>query len=360
MTSEQIEKRKKRLWRLVGPDADAMLLVSSENVRYLSGFTGTEGTLLLLKNRSFFLTDGRYRIQAKQQVKDYSLLIFREKFSELGRLIKKLKIKILGIEGRSVTLAFIKELEKQTAGVTLKTVVSELDNFRVVKSRDEINILKKAALIASESLQDIIPEIKPGIKEIEIAAELEYCLRKRGGDDIAFQTIVASGPRSALPHGVSSRRKINKGDFVIIDYGVVYEGYCSDETCTFVVGKPTVKQKKIYEIVKKAHDQAVKFTTKGLLLKDVDGVARRYINRMGYGKYFNHSTGHGIGLCVHEPPAVSPRANDKIKTGMVFTIEPGIYVPGWGGVRIEDTVVARTRGCEVITKSDKELMSVGF
>lgn len=358
--SKRLKKRIKKLWQIVDTELDGMLITSPENVRYLSGFSGTEGTMVLTRSEGFFLTDGRYTTQARQQVKDFTVITFKEKWKEIGRIIKKLKIKFLGFESRNLTVAFLHDLEKEAPSITLKHYAEALDALRAVKDAEEIRILRKAALIASESLKEVIPLIKPGVREIDIATELEYHMRKKGGNAIAFQTIVASGYCSALPHGVASKKKIEKGEFVIVDYGVVYQGYSSDETCTFVVGKPTKKQKRIYETVKKAHDLAIEAVQHGKPLKEVDDAARSYIEKMGYKKYFSHSTGHGIGLSVHEPPVVSFRTNGTIQRGMVFTVEPGVYLPGWGGVRIEDTVVVKSSGCELITPTDKSLKSVGL
>ncbi|MEI6128328.1 MAG: M24 family metallopeptidase, partial [Pseudomonadota bacterium] len=266
----------------------------------------------------------------------------------------------LGFESRNITVAALRDFEKECACQKLLPQADELENLRAVKDAEELGILKQAAQIATESLRRAVVLIRPGIREIDIAVELEYQMRKRGGAAAAFQSIVASGYRSALPHGVASQKKIKRGEFLTIDFGTIYQGYCSDETCTFVIGEPTKKQKRIYETVKKAHDLALSSAAPGKYFKDIDAAARKYIARQGYARYFNHGTGHGIGLCVHEPPTVSFRSKAKVKKGMVFTIEPGIYLPSWGGVRIEDTVVAISRGCEVITKSDKNLQSVGI
>lgn len=344
----------------MGRDLGGMLITSPENVRYLSGFCGTEGTLLLTRREGFFLTDGRYTTQAKEEVVNFSVITFKEKWKEVGKLIKKLKIKSLGFESKNLTVAFLCDLEKEVRAVTLKPYAEALDSLRAVKDAEEIKILKKAALIAARSLAEVLPMIKPGVREKEIAAELEYRMRQKGGDEIAFQTIVASGYRSALPHGTASTKKIRPGEFVIIDYGVSYQGYSSDETCTLLVGKPSKKQIRVYETVKKAHDLAIAAVKPGKNLKDIDAAARRYIEKKGYKKYFTHGTGHGIGLCVHEPPLVSFRSKEKIKKGMVFTVEPGIYLPQWGGVRIEDTVVVKSDGCEPVTMSDKGLKIVGL
>ena len=354
-----LKKRAKKVFQLAGKELDGIFITSPENVRYLTGFSGSEGSLLLLKDQGFFLTDGRYTVQAGEQVKDFKTIIFKEKWKALGRLINKFKLKSIGYESKHLTLDLFNTLKKEAGTAKFDPLAKKLDKLRAVKETAEIRALKKAAAIAAESLEEVIPMISPGVKEVEIASELEYRMRKKGGERIAFQTIVASGWRSALPHGTATDKKIKKGEFVTIDYGVVYEGYASDETCTFVVGNPTKKQQKVYAAVKKAHDLAIKKVTTDRNLKEIDAAARKHIEKAGYGKYFTHSTGHGLGLYVHEYPVVSLRSKEKVKPGMVFTIEPGIYIPKWGGVRIEDTVLAKKQGFEFITKTDKTLRSVG-
>lgn len=353
-----MQRRVKKLWQLIDHKPDGLLMTSPENIRYLTGFSGTEGTLIITRREGFFLTDGRYTIQAKEQVKEFTVITFKEKWKEIGRLIKKLGISLIGFESRHLTTVCLHDLEKEFPAVECVPYADELDALRWIKDSKELSLLKHAAAIASESLSEVIPLIKPGVREMELAAELEYRMRKKGGDAAAFQTIIASGPRSALPHGVASDKKIMPGEFLIIDYGVVYKGYCSDETCTFVVGTPTKRQKHIYATVKKAHDASVGALIPGKHLTAIDAAARRYIEKQGYGKYFNHGTGHGIGLCVHEAPVVSFRSKATAQKGMVFTIEPGVYMPAWGGVRIEDTVVVTEKGCERITISDKNFRCV--
>lgn len=354
-----LKKRAKKVFSLTGKELDAIFITSPETVRYLTGFSGTEGSLLLLKDQGFFLSDGRYTAQAGEQVKDFKVIIFKEKWKTLAKLISRFKIKSIGYESKNLCLDLFNSMKKEAGTVKFDPLAEKLDSLRAIKETTEIRALKKAAAIAAESLEEVIPMIRPGVKEIEIASELEYRMRKKGGERIAFQTIVASGWRSALPHGNATEKIIKKGEFVTIDYGVMYEGYISDETCTFVVGKPTSKQKKIYDAVKKAHDLAIRKITVNRPLKNIDAAARNHIEKAGYGKYFTHSTGHGLGLCVHEYPVVSLHSKVTVKPGMVFTVEPGIYVPKWGGVRIEDTILVRKQGVEFITKTNKTLRSVG-
>jgi len=355
-----MNKKTKKLWELINHDTDGMLVTSPENVRYLCGFSGTEGTLLLTRGKSFFLTDGRYATQARQQIKQFSIVTFSEKWKSLARIIKKLRVRSLGFEARHVTVAFFRELQKESPGLKLNPYAEELDGLRMVKEPGEIRILRDAARIAAESLQEALRLIRRGIRELDIATELEYRMKKKGADGPAFKTIVASGVRSALPHGTATSKRIRPGELLTIDYGVVYQGYCSDETCTFVVGSPSPKQKKIYETVRRAHDRALQAIVPGQALKNIDAAARAHIAQNGYKKYFNHGTGHGIGLCVHEPPVVSFRSTMTAKKGMLFTIEPGIYIPGWGGVRIEDTVVVTDQGCEIVTPTDKRLRCIAI
>jgi len=350
-----MKKRIKRLWQLVDEKTEGMLITSSENVRYLCGFSGTEGSIFMTRREGFFLTDGRYTTQAREQVTGLAVITFREKVKGIASIIKKLRIRSVGYEARSLTVAFFKDIEKEVPEITLKPYSDSLDQLRTIKDAAEITLLKKAAHIAALSLTQVMPLIRPGVREIEIAAELEYRIRKNGGEGPSFPFIVASGYRGALPHGVASQKKIAAEDFVVIDYGAIYSGYASDETCTFVVGSPTRKQQKIYAIVREAHDRAIAVLKPRQSLKGIDGAARNYIEKQGYKKYFNHGTGHGIGLAVHEPPRVSFLSDATALEGMVITIEPGIYLPGWGGVRIEDTVVVLKKGVEIITEMNKAL-----
>lgn len=355
-----LTSRAKKAFRLAGKNTEAIFFTSPENVRYLTGFSGTEGSLLLTRGGGCFLTDGRYTTQAEKQVKDFKVITFREKWKTLAHLIQKLKITAVAYESNHLTLALFDAMKKAAGKTAFTPLDSRMDGLRALKQRDEISALKKAAGIAAESLEQVIPLIVPGVKEMDIASELEYRMRKKGGEGIAFQTIVASGHRSALPHGTATDKKIEPGDFVTIDYGVFYQGYASDETCTFVVGKPTQKQLRVYDTVRKAHDLALKKIRAGIPLKKIDLAARNHIEKNGFGKHFNHGTGHGVGLCVHEHPTVSFRSTDVAEPGMVFTVEPGIYIPGWGGVRIEDTVLVKKTGMELITRTDKALRCVGL
>jgi Xaa-Pro aminopeptidase len=351
-------KRFKKLWKYLGSEADGMLVTSPENVRYLSGFSGSEGTVLLGRSGGYFLTDGRYTTQAKREVSAFPVITFKKKWEKIGSLAKRLKIDQLGYESRAVSVAMLEELEKHVKGKLLP-VAAKLESLRACKDAAEIRTLKKAARIAALSLAEVLPMVCPGMREIDIAAELEYRMRRNGGQGCAFPTIVASGPRSALPHASTTDRTIRAGDLLTIDYGTLYEGYCSDETCTFIVGKAGARQKKIYTLVKNAHDRAIEALQHGKSAREIDAVARGCLKKGGCEKYFTHGTGHGVGLNVHEFPTVSPTSEAVLRSGMAITIEPGLYIPGWGGIRIEDTLVVRRQGCDFITRTAKDLTVLG-
>lgn len=350
--------RVKKLWKLIGPAADGVLISSPENVRYLCGFSGSEGNLLLTSGGGYFLTDGRYTTQARREVEVVQVVTFRKKWEKIATLAARLKIERLAYESRHISVAMLGELEKNTKK-ELYPVGAEIEAIRACKDAGEIRLLKRAARIAADSLAEVLPLIRPGMREIELAAELEYRMRLNGGQGCSFPTIVASGRRSALPHAATTTRAIRNGDLLTIDYGTVFEGYCSDETCTFVVGKPTTRQKKLYTLVKKAHDRAIEALEQGKSARKIDAVARGCIKRAGHEKYFIHGTGHGVGLNVHEYPTISTASEAMLQSGMVITIEPGLYIPGWGGIRIEDTLAVRTQGCDCITKTNKELTILG-
>jgi Xaa-Pro aminopeptidase len=336
-----------------------MLVTSPENVRYLCGFSGTEGTLLVARGSGFFLTDGRYTTQARREVAGFQVITFKKKWEQIGRLTARMNIKRLGYEARHVSVAMLQDLEKHAKRCEFVPVSAALDSLRARKDAGELRLMKQAARIAARSLAEVLPLIKPGLREVELAAELDYRMRCNGGQGSSFPAIVASGARSALPHAAPSDKRIRAGDLVTIDYGTLYEGYCSDETCTFVVGRATARQKKLYGLVKQAHDRAIDALAHGRSARDIDAVARDYLKDSGVGKHFTHGTGHGVGMAVHEFPSVSSASDALLERCMVVTIEPGLYIPGWGGIRIEDMLAVRTEGCEYITCTNKDLTVVG-
>ncbi|HWO77603.1 MAG TPA: Xaa-Pro peptidase family protein [Bacillus sp. (in: firmicutes)] len=335
---------------------DGMLITSAFNRRYLSNFTGTSGAVLISNEKAIFITDFRYVAQAGKQAKGFEIIKHSGSiFAEVGELVKKYGIQKLGFEEQHVTFSEYKHLQASVQ-CELVPVSNAVENLRLIKSDAEIKILKDAADIADAAFKYIIDVIKPGKTELEISNELEFFMRKCGATASSFDIIVASGSRSALPHGVASEKVIEKGDFVTLDYGALYKGYVSDLTRTVAVGEPSSELKEIYDIVLEAQLKAMDGIKAGITGKQADAIARDYISEKGYGEYFGHSLGHGIGLEVHEGPSLSFRSETVLKPGMVVTVEPGIYLPGKGGVRIEDDTIITENGNETLTHSTKDLL----
>ncbi len=337
---------------------DALLFLNLGNIRYLSGFTGSDGALLLFHDDGCFLTDSRYSTQASDEVPHFRKIVYQEKGSAISLALDAKGAKKVGFEAENMTVAFYKALAELMPGVELVPIGQELNYLRIVKDEEEMRLIGRAAEIASGALLGILGTIKPNISERNVALDLEFAMLKAGADDKAFDFIVASGERGALPHGKASDKKILSGELVTLDFGAIYKGYNSDETVTVAVGEPDSRQREIYQIVKDAHDLALESVKPGVSYKELDAKARDYIEGKGYCKYFGHGLGHGVGIDIHEKPVISFRSEGSLQEGMVFTIEPGIYLPGWGGVRIEDTVCVTADGCRVLTKITKDLLIV--
>ncbi|MBA4535785.1 aminopeptidase P family protein [Bacillus aquiflavi] len=335
---------------------DGMLITSMYNRRYMTGFTGTAGVALISGEKAVFITDFRYVEQASKQAEGYDIVQHSGQIEkEIGIQAKKLGINKLGFEEEHVTYANYKVYKEVIEG-QLIPVAEVIEKLRLIKNDSEIKILKEAADIADAAFKHILDFIRPGKSELEVSNELEFFMRKCGATSSSFDTIVASGYRSALPHGVASEKIIEQGDFVTLDFGAYYKGYVSDITRTVAVGQPDENLKEIYSIVLEAQLRGVEGIKPGLTGKEADALTRDYITEKGYGQYFGHSTGHGIGLEVHEGPGLSSRSNTILKPGMVVTVEPGIYIPGHGGVRIEDDIVITKDHNEALTHSTKELI----
>ncbi|UAC47214.1 aminopeptidase P family protein [Bacillus aquiflavi] len=335
---------------------DGMLITSMYNRRYMTGFTGTAGVALISGEKAVFITDFRYVEQASKQAEGYDIVQHSGQIEkEIGIQAKKLGINKLGFEEEHVTYANYKVYKEVIEG-QLIPVAEVIEKLRLIKNDSEIKILKEAADIADAAFKHILDFIRPGKSELEVSNELEFFMRKCGATSSSFDTIVASGYRSALPHGVASEKIIEQGDFVTLDFGAYYKGYVSDITRTVAVGQPDENLKEIYSIVLEAQLRGVEGIKPGLTGKEADALTRDYITEKRYGQYFGHSTGHGIGLEVHEGPGLSSRSNTILKPGMVVTVEPGIYIPGHGGVRIEDDIVITKDHNEALTHSTKELI----
>ena len=340
---------------------DGMVVTHLDHVRYLCGYTGTNGLLLIGPRYADFFTDFRYAEQAKKQVKGANVHIATK-----GDLIAVLKdypgfnvnnMKY-GFSEEYLNVGGLKKLEQVLPDAVLVGADKVLADMGWVKEPAELTNIKKAVKISDVAFERILQIITPGVRERELAAELEYQMMMLGSEKPAFETIVASGYRSAMPHGVASDKIVKKGEFITFDFGATVNGYVSDMTRTVVVGKATSRQKKIYNIVLRAQLAGIKKVKAGLTGTDVDAVCRKIIARAGYGKNFGHGTGHGIGYFVHLGPRISFQSKDKLKVNNVITIEPGIYLSGWGGVRIEDDVVVTRNGCKVLNKAEKKLLEL--
>lgn len=335
---------------------DGLLITSNYNRRYISNFTGTSGVVLIGLSDAKFITDFRYVEQASKQCVGFEIVKHVGTITdEVAEQAKSMGIKKLGFEQDHVTFSSFKTFEKAVEG-ELVPVSGLIEKIRLIKTDAEIKILKEAADIADAAYKHILDFIRPGLTELEVSNELEFFMRKAGATSSSFDTIVASGYRSALPHGVASEKIIEKGDFITLDYGAYYKGYVSDITRTLAVGEPDPKLKEIYQIVYEAQHLGMDGIKPGMTGKEADALTRDYISEKGYGEYFGHSTGHGIGLEVHEGPALSFKSDTVLVPGMVVTVEPGIYIPGLGGVRIEDDTIITEKGNETLTHSTKELI----
>lgn len=350
-----IERKVKVEDLLTEANLDAFVFFDLANIRYLCDFTGTDGVLVVSDQTDSFLSDSRYQTQAQQQVKSENLVCYQKKLDGIIAELKRLDVRRVGIESETLTVSTWLELQKKTIGkIEWVPVGKPLQRLRAVKDRDEIDSLEKAALLNLQAFNEIESLIAPGISEKELALALEFSLKHRGGEAKAFDFIVASGVRGALPHGLPSEKLIEPGDLITIDFGTRVNGYHSDETVTVAVGDVNSKSRDIYDTVLEAHDLALEAVVPGISLLALDAVARDYIVRAGYGDYFGHGLGHGVGLEIHEYPSLSPKSEGVIEEGMVITIEPGIYLPGYGGVRIEDTVVVTSDGYRCLTHISKQ------
>ncbi|MGC8659871.1 MAG: M24 family metallopeptidase [Desulfomonilaceae bacterium] len=344
---------------------DAVLLNTSEitrsaNVRYLSGFTGSDAALLISQNRLDLFTDGRYKTQSKNECTGFQIHVTRNKISSIVKLLRRLGVNHLGIEGTRISFDFVAALKRAAKEVSVFPLKNkDLVDLRLFKNGPEVDAIRSAAHIASSTCVGLLGLGIEGKSESDLAGQMELLFKKAGASSESFETIVASGTRSALPHGSPTGKIIQSGDLVVIDFGCIVSGYCSDETVTCVVGRASEEQSNIHSAVKEAHDRAIESLKPGVKAKDVDGIARESITKAGYGKYFMHSLGHGVGLEVHEPPYLSPRSDGVLDAGMVFTIEPGIYIEGFGGVRLESLVYLSSSGPEVLSEAPKTLISVG-
>ena len=348
--------------RTSGPAA--LLVTHLPNIRYLCGFTGSAAVLAVRVGprgtaKAAMFTDGRYTEQARSEVEGARVVI--AKGTALNAAVRWLESAAeIGVEAEHLTLAQRNAVagargRKRTPVKATRNLVEDL---RLVKDEQELQAIRKAVNLGASLLDTAVQAIRPGVSELEVAAEIEYAARRAGADAMSFETIVAAGPRSALPHGRASSHAIPRRGFVVLDFGVILGGYCSDMTRTVHVGRASADSRRLYQAVLEAQQAATAAVREGVAAGAVDEAARAVLRRAGYGKFFTHSTGHGVGLEIHEAPRVARRQPARLRAGMVITIEPGAYLGGQGGVRIEDMVAVNAKGCEVLTPAPKELIEL--
>ena len=335
-------------------NVEAMLISSFPNIYYYSNFSSEDGLLYITLNKCYLLTDSRYTVQAKEECKNFEVITLSKSYSDTILELLDDSVNNIGFEENIEYNRYKTFNDKFNRNM----ISLNIESLRNIKDENEIDRIRKACNIASKCYNHILKFVKVGMREKEVRNEMLRYMLELGASKESFDIIVASGKRGAMPHGVASDKKIKEGDFVTLDFGCVKDFYCSDITRTFVMGKPNKKMLEIYEIVKEAQQKGLDVIKPGIKASAVDKACRDFIEKMGYGEYFTHSTGHGLGILVHDSLAISPRSDIVLKEGMVFTVEPGIYIEGLGGVRIEDDVVVTSDGCEVLTKASKRLCKI--
>lgn len=337
-------------------DLDVLFVSNPHNVRYLSGFVeGKDAKIVITRAGATLITDGRYLVEAGQQPFPHRILLKR---SELNQLLGEFFQGRVGIEAEHLSVATLESFKRDFPALQFVSTTGVFENLRRRKTPEEIGLIRQAAELADRGFGQILPLLQPGIREIDVALELEYFLRKNGSEGLAFATTVASGERSAMPHGGASERAIQQGELVTLDFGCVVGGYCSDMTRTVAVGKLSDQLRSIYQAVLEAQALALEAVGPGSRGQDLDALARNHLASRGYGGHFTHGLGHGVGLFVHEGPSLNQTSQDTLEAGNVVTIEPGVYIPHLAGCRIEDLVLVTPTGHEVLSKSPKHLLEL--
>ena len=359
--NNQIEyepRRQRLLPALQQARVDGFLITGLPNIRYLAGFTGSNATLLITRDRALLFTDPRYQTQAPQE-SDCEVKITKGPLTaELQKWVNRLKLNSLGFEQNRITYDDYSELRGAIKGIRFKAIAGAVEALRAVKSPVETAAIKASVQLNSAALEQALRHFKASMTEVDLAAEIEYRMRRLGADGTSFDTIVASGARSALPHAHPTSHPINHDQLLLVDMGASVAGYASDMTRTYAVGKLDAKIRRMYRAVMESQLAAIDAIKPGVSCARVDSAAREVLRSYGLDKLFLHSTGHGLGLEIHERPRVGRKEGTKLKTGMVVTIEPGVYAEGLGGIRIEDTVAVTERGSEVLTPTGKELVAL--
>ncbi len=340
---------------------EAAIITDSKNRFYFTKFPSSAGIVLITKKEAYFLVDFRYFEKAKKEAQGIKVCLLKNTFGQIKEIFETLKIKRVLLENESLTFSEFNRYKRELEGyeITEKNILSkEIRSLRSIKAKREIENIKEAQRLTDETFEHIINFIKPQMSEREIALEMEFFMRKSGSEGVAFDFIVVSGENSSLPHGKPTDRKIKNGDFITMDFGAVINGYRSDMTRTIAVDSVTEKQRKVYETVLKAQEEAIRAIKPDAKCCDIDKIARDIIDKAGFENCFGHGLGHSLGLDIHESPACNTRDETLLQSGMIMTVEPGIYLENEFGVRIEDMVLVTESGCENLTKSPKELIII--
>jgi Xaa-Pro aminopeptidase len=354
--NEFTARRKEVERRLTEAKLDALVVGAAANVRYLTGFTGSNALVVMLPGRAVLLTDPRYRIQASQEVTCAVLVASGPLLPKVAGLLRRAKSRRVGFEKDRVTVETYQTLrDALPMRCSLEPLGGWIARQRMVKSEAEIAAIRRSVELNSKVFEQVVRRIRPGMREFELAAELDHRARRDGAEGPAFDTIVATGNRTALPHARPTAAKLPERGLVLIDMGAMLEGYASDMTRVLFFGRPVTRASRAYRAVLEAQLAAIDAVCPGVRAQAVDQAARRVLARHGLERAFVHSTGHGLGLEIHEPPRIGRKEKMPLERGMTITIEPGVYLEGFGGIRIEDTVVVTANGCEVLTPTRKEL-----
>lgn len=359
------EQRRRRLAALLdgltAAHVDALLVTSLANVRYLTGFSGSSALLLVSQREALLITDFRYQTQAAEEVGDSARVLIEPQSLWAGlwqQLAQQPGVQVLGFESAHLLHRDFQRLMEAGARWQWRPTLDLVETLRERKDPEEVQLIERAANVAIRALERTLAEVRVGMTELQVAGVLERALRDEGSEGFPFPSIVASGSRSALPHARATSARVREGDLLLLDFGAEVEGYCADITRTVVVGRASEEQREIYDVVRRANEQASHSIRAGMTGRDADAIARGYIEQRGYGDLFGHGLGHGVGLEVHEAPRLSRTADGALAEGAVVTIEPGVYRPGWGGVRIEDDVVLDAAGPRILTKFTRELIEI--
>jgi Xaa-Pro aminopeptidase len=353
-------RQKKFQQTLIDEELDGFAITHPANLRYLCGYSGSNGLLLFLAGRRMLFTDGRYSEQARDEVKGARVLIAKGSLlNEAAKRINKAKSAAIGFESDLTTVATEAQMRLLVHRRVQWKPTSELVmRQRIIKDGEELELIREAVNLGAKVYQQALQAIRPGVREMEVAGTLEFAARQAGADGMSFDTIVAAGKRGAMPHGRASKQPIPRRGFVVVDSGVILRGYCSDMTRTVHVGRVNRVEREWYGGVLEAQLVGVAAVRPGVTAREVDEAARSVLRKAKLDRYFTHSTGHGVGLEIHEPPRLGRNQAERLEPGMVITVEPGTYVPGKGGIRIEDMLVVTERGCEVLTPVTKELIEI--